>query len=112
MAVKISMKLVARKIGEAVRAFGAGEGLNPDEFAIAGTFDERTERFYLVVGSSRPIDKYKWHPGILNAIRKEFAGDPTITSRIVLVIRNVSRIDQVYHEMIIGDDEVDVTDLF
>jgi hypothetical protein len=108
MAVKTPLRLAARKLGDLIRAFGAGEGLRHDEFAIAGTFDEPTERFYLTVGSIRPIDRYRWHSGILNAIRKDYSD----TSWLVLVVRNVNRIDQVYDEMVIGDGEVDVTDMF
>jgi hypothetical protein len=108
MAVKTPLRLVARKMGDLIRTFGATEGLAPDEFAIAGTFDEPTERFYLVVGSDRSLDQRRWHAGIINAIRKEFLD----TSGVVLVVRNVTRIDQVYQEMVIGDNEIDVTEMF
>ncbi len=107
MAVWTPLRLVGRKIGELIRAFGAGEGLAPDEFAIAGTFDEPTERFYLVVGSCRQIDPSRWHSGIMKALREEFLE----TSRFVLVVRNVTRIDDVYRENVMGDDLIDVTDL-
>lgn len=112
MAVKTSLKMVAQKIGDAIRGFGAGEGWDQDDLAIAGTFDEQTERIYLVVGSDRPFDERRWHSGIMNAIRREFASSPGITSRLVLVVRNVSRLDQIYYEMILGDDEIDITELF
>ena len=112
MAVKIPVSIVARKIGKAIRTFAAGEGFDQDEFAIVGEFDEPTERFYLIVGSYRPIDERRWHSGIRKAIREEFAEDPGISSYFVLNVRNVTRIEEVYREMGIGDGGIDVTDLF
>jgi len=112
MAVKTSIKFVAQKIGDAIRTFAIGEGWDQDDIGIAGTFDEHTERIYLVTGSVRQIDERRWHSGIMNAIRKEFADTPGITSRLVLVVRNVPGVDRIYHEMIVGEDEIDITELF
>jgi len=111
MAVETPLRIVTQRIGDAIRSFVAGEGLDRDEVAIVGTLDEPTERIYLVVGSYRKIDERRWHSGIMNAIRKEFPDAPGLTSRLVLVVRNVSRIEQVYREMIVGDDEVDITEM-
>ena len=111
MAVKSSLNYLARRIGGVIRSFAARQGWNIGEYSIAGTFDEQTERFYLLVGSDRRLDERRWHSGIMNEIRQEFAETPSITSRIVLVVRNVSRIDQVYHDLIVGDGEIDITEL-
>jgi hypothetical protein len=112
MAVQTSLRVVARRIGEAIRSFGAEEGWATEEIAIAGTFDEPTERIYLLVGSHRHLDERRWHAGIRNAIRKEFADMPWITSRLVLVVKNVAQLDQISDEVIVGEGEVDITDLF
>jgi hypothetical protein len=108
MAVKTSLKTIARRIGDAIRSFGSSEGLIFSDFTIAGTFDEQTERIYLVVGCYRPIDERRWHSGIMNAIRKELSE----TSRVVLVVLNISRIEEIYQEMVLGGDEIDITEMF
>jgi hypothetical protein len=112
MALKTPMRLITRRIAKAIRGFTLAEGWAENEVSIAGTFDEPTERFYLVVGSNRLIDESRWFSGIINALRLEFADMPWIRSQINLVIRNVSEIDQVYSEMIVGEGESDVTDMF
>ncbi len=103
---------MARKIGEAVRSFASDEGLDRADLAIAGIFDEETERIYLIVGSFRQIDERRWHLGIMNAIRNHSSDMPGMTSRLVLVVRNVSRIDEIYNEMVIGDNDIDITEMF
>lgn len=112
MAVKTPLRIVTRKIGDAIGTFATGEGMARDDFAIGGEFDEPTERFYLIVGSSLPIDERRWHSGIMKAIREEFADSPGITSSLVLVVRNVTRIEDIYQDMGIGDGGIDVTQWF
>ena len=111
MEVKSPLKFLARRIGGVIRSFAARQGWNIVDYSIAGTFDEQTERFYLLVGSDRRLDERLWHSGIMNGIRQEFAEIPGITSRVVLVVRNVDRLDQVYYDMLVGDGEIDVTEL-
>jgi hypothetical protein len=112
MALKTPMRLITRRIARAIRSFASAEGWSEHEVAIAGTFDEPTERFYLVVGSNRTIDESLWFKGIIHALRIEFADMPWIRSQINLVVRNVPAIDQIYSQMIVGDGESDVTEMF
>jgi hypothetical protein len=111
MAVGTSLRYLANRIGGAIRSFAAGAGWDQDDIAIAGTFDEPMERFYLQVGSDRPIDERQWHAGIMNAIRREFVDIPSITSKLVLVVRNVDKPERIYYEMIVGEGEIDITEL-
>lgn len=111
MAVTSSLKHVAGKIGGAIRGFAAGEHLDQDEIAIAGLFDERTGVIYLVVGSFRPIDERRWHAAIRSAIRKQFEDAPGLSSRLVLVVKNVNRVEQIDRELVIGDDDTDISEM-
>ena len=111
MAVRTSLKYLAKRIGGAVRSFAAGAGWDGHDIAIAGTFDEETERFYIQVGSDRRIDERQWHAGIMNAIRGEFVDFPSITSKLVLVVRNVDKPERIYYEMIVGEGDIDITEL-
>lgn len=111
MAVRTSLKYLAKRLGDAIRTFAAGQGWDQDDIAIAGTFDEQAERFYLHVGSDRKIDERQWHSGIRRAIRGEFEDFPSITSKLVLVVRNVDKPERIYYEMIVGEGEIDITEL-
>ena len=90
MAVQTSLRTVTRRIGDAIRSFVAGMGIDQSHVAIAASLDMENDRIYLVVGSDLPIESRRWHPGIRKAIRKAFEGTPDIDSRLVLVVRNVA----------------------
>jgi hypothetical protein len=111
MALKTSLRPIARKIGKAVKSFASSQGWAKDDYALVGTWDEKTGRIRLVFGTDRQIDERQWYTGIIQAIRQSFTDNPWITRDIGLVVENVQNLDQVYLHFPSDDDEVDLTDM-
>jgi hypothetical protein len=111
MALKTSLRPIARKIAEAVKSYASSQGWAKDDYVLAGTWDEKTDRIRLVFGTDRQIDERQWYSGILQAIRRTFADNPWIIRNIGLVVENVQNLDQVYIHFPSDDDEVDLTDI-
>ena len=111
MAVKTPLRPIARRISGVIRAFAAGRGWDQDELAIAGTFDELTERITLYVGSERLIDEKSWNIEIRGALRGEFEDFPGVVDRIGLIVRHVEHLGRIYRDLRLGDDEIDMTEL-
>ncbi len=111
MAITTSMRPVARRIAEAVGSYASSQGLVAGDYALAGTWDERTERISLVFGSDRPLDEKQWYAGILLSLRRVFADQPPIVRHIGLVVQNVRSLDDVYLHFPPGGDEEDLTNL-
>ena len=111
MALKTSLRLVARRIAEAVRRYAAAQGLPPGDYALTGTYDGEADRISLTLGADRPIDERRWYAGILQEIRKSFPEAPHLTMHIGLVVRTVQNLDDVYLESSPGADEIDLTEL-
>jgi hypothetical protein len=111
MALKTSLRPIAKKIAEAVESYAASQGWAADDYALVGTWDEKTDRIRLVFGSDRQIDERQWYSGILQTIRRAFSENPWITRNIGLVVENVQNLDQVYLHFPSDDDEFDFTDM-
>jgi len=111
MALKTSLTPVARKIAEAVDAFASSQGWARDEYALVGTWDEKTGRISLILGTDRQIDERQWYSGLVQAIRRAFSEQPWITRNIGLVVENVQNLDEVYLHFSSEDDEFDLTEL-
>jgi hypothetical protein len=112
MAIKTSLRLMARTISTAVRNYSARQGLHPGDYALVGTFDERTDRIRLTFGTDRKIDEQEWYSGLLREIGQAFPEFPQITMFIGLVVETVGSLDEVYCNLIVGEDEIDLTELF
>jgi hypothetical protein len=111
MALKTSLRPIVRKITEAIAGFAASQGLSKDDYALVGTWDEKTDRISLVFGADRLIDEQQWYSGIFEAIRQAFATEPWRMRDIGLVVENVQILDDVYRQFSVDDDRYDVTDL-
>jgi hypothetical protein len=111
MASKTSLRLIAKKIAEAVQTYAMSQGMPRSEYALLGASDEKTDRIRLVFGSVRTIDERHWYAGILQELRKTFADYPWITMNIGLVVENVQNLDDVYRHFPGDDDEVDLTEM-
>jgi len=111
MALKTSLRPVARKIAEAVKAYASSQGWARDEYALVGTWDEKTGRISLIFGTDRQIDERQWYSGMLQAIRRSLSEHPGITRNIGLVVENVQNLDEVYLHFPSDDDESDLTEM-
>ncbi len=111
MAIKASLIPFARKIAKAVDKYVSDQGLTKGEYALVGSWDEKTDRISLILGTGRRIDERQWYSGTLHAIREALADYPWMTRNIGLVVENVRNLDEVYLESPGGEDEVDLTEL-
>jgi hypothetical protein len=111
VAIKTPLRPVARRIAQAVRSFATSQGLVDGDYALAGSWDEKTGRISLVFGADRPIDEKLWYAGILESLRKTFADHPSVVMHIGLVVENVRSLDDVYLRFPSDEDEDDLTDL-
>jgi hypothetical protein len=111
MAIGTSLRLVAKRISQSVKAYANSQGWAPGDYALAGTFDEKTERISLVFGTDREFDETQCYAGILRELRQAFSDSPSIIRQIGLVVLRVSSLDEVYLQSQIGQDERDLTDL-
>jgi hypothetical protein len=103
--------VIARTIARAVRSYASRHGLPPDDYALVGTFDEKTERIRLTFGTDRKIDELEWYSGLLEEIRRSFPSFPQITMNIGLVVKTVNNLDEIYLNHIVAEDESDLTEL-
>ena len=111
MALKTSLRPIARKIAKAVESYAVAQGWAKDDYVLVGTWDERTDRIRLVFGTDRRIDDRQWYAGIFQSIRQSFSDSPWVTKNIGLVVENVQNLDQVYLHFPSDDDELDLTDM-
>jgi hypothetical protein len=111
MALKTSVKAIARRIATAVASYAAQQGLSFEDYALVGSFDEQTERFSLTFGTDRAIDERQWYSGLLTAIRQAFPEHPQMTMHIGLVVQNVSNLDEMDAQNSLNANEIDLTDL-
>lgn len=110
MALKSSLRLVVQRISEAVKRYASAQGWRKDDYALVGTFAEKSDRISLTLGTARQVDERQWYAGILQEIRKSFPEYPQITMHIGLVVRNVANLDEVYLDALVGEDEIDITE--
>jgi hypothetical protein len=112
MALKTSLRLIAKRIANAVKSYASNEGLPREGYALIGTFNEKTDQISLTFGTDRDIDERRWYAGILQEIRRSFPEYPQMTMFIGLVIRKVRNLDEIYMNTFAGEDEIDLTELF
>jgi hypothetical protein len=111
MAIKTSLRIIARRISDAVRRAASNQGLLPGDYALAGTYDEKTDRISLRLGTDRPIDERRWYADTIMEIRRSFPENPQITIHIGLVIRGVQSLEEIYWDLTDSEDEQDLTEL-
>lgn len=111
MAIKTSLRPIIRRIAEAIEAYAAAEGLSKGDYALAGTWDEKTDRISLVFGTDRGIDERRWYVGILQSIRQSLSDHPWVVRYIGLIVENVENLDEVYLHFTGGENESDLTEL-
>jgi hypothetical protein len=111
MAIKTSLRLIAKRVSRAVQASSANQGLLPGDYALAGSYDENTDRISLTLGTDRTVDELRWYSDTIDEIRRAFPEFPQITMQIGLVIRKVRSLDDVYLDSV-GEDERDLTEMF
>jgi hypothetical protein len=111
MARETPLRPIAREIARAVESYALSQGWARDDYALVGTWDEKTDRIWLVLGTDRQIDERAWYSGILQAIRRSFSKNPSITSNIGLVVENVQNLDDVYLQFRGSENETDMTEM-
>ncbi len=111
MAIKTSLRPIIRRIAEAIEDYAKDEGFSRGDYALAGTWDEKTDRISLVFGTDRGIDERRWYVGILQAIRQSLSDHPWMVRNIGLVVENVENLDEVYLHFSGGENETDLTEL-
>jgi hypothetical protein len=111
MAIKTSLRPAIKRIAEAIEAYAVAKGLPKSDYALAGTWDEKTDRISLVFGTDRGIDEREWYAGILQSIRQSFSDHPWMTRNIGLIVENVENLDEVYLHFSGGENESDLTEL-
>src|SRR4051794_31664792 len=111
MAFKSSLRLVARRIAEAVKISAGDQGGSPGSYALVGSFDNNTDRISLTFGTDAQIDERRLYAETFSEIRRRFPAYPQITMQIGLVIRRVKNLDETYLDLAGAEDEVDLTEL-
>jgi len=106
-----ALRPIIKRIAEAIEAYAVAEGFSKSDYALAGTWDQKTNRISLVFGTDHRIDERQWYAGILQSIRQSFSDQPWITRNIGLVVENVENLDEVYLHFSGGEDESDLTEL-
>jgi hypothetical protein len=109
MALKPSLRFVAKRIAEAVERSAQGQGLAQGDYALAGTYDEKSDRISLTLGTDRKIDDRRWYADTLQEIRRAFPEAPQITMQIGIVVQKVTNLDEVYLNSMAAEDEFDLT---
>jgi len=113
MAVKAPMRPTLRRVSRVIADYARAQGLDRSELALVGSWNERTDRISLVLGTTRSLDELRWYSEILAGLRKSFEeiGRPWATWNIGLVFRRVDDLERVYLDFLIGDEDEDVTGL-
>ena len=111
MAIKTSLRIIARRLSEAVRQAAMKQGIPPDDYALAGTYDGGTDRIYLRLGTNQSVDERRLYADALEEIRLALPEVPHITYYISLVIHQVESLEEIYWDATEPDAEHDLTDL-
>jgi hypothetical protein len=111
VAIKAPLIPFVRTIADAIDKYASEQGFGKNDYAVVGTWDEKTDRISLIFGTDRQIDERQWYSGILRAIREALADYSWMTRNIGLVVENVRNLDEVYLESPVGEDEVELTEL-
>ena len=99
------------ELSEAVRKAALKQGIPPDDFALAGTYDEATDRIRLRLGTNRSVDERRLYADALEEIRRAMPEIPHITYYVSLVIHKVESLEEIYWDATSSEDEHDLTDL-
>jgi len=111
MAIKTSLRIIARRLSEAVQKAALKQGIPPDDFALAGTYDEATDRIRLRLGTNHPVDERRLYADAFEEIRRALPEIPHITLYVSLVIHKVESLEEIYWDATNFEDEHDLTDL-
>ncbi len=111
MAIKTSLTIIARRLSEAVRKAAMKHGMLPNDYALAGMYDEATDRIHLRLGTDRSIDERRLYADTFDEIRRSLPEVPHITYYVSLVIHKVQSLDEIYWDATGSEDEHDLTDL-
>jgi len=111
MAIKTSLRIIARRLSEAVRKAALKQGIPPDQFALAGTYNEATDRIRLKLGTNHPVDERRLYADAFDEIRRALPEIPHITLHVSLVIQKVTSLEEIYWDATSSEDEHDLTDL-
>lgn len=113
MAVKTPMRPTLRRVSQVIADYARAQGLDRSEFALVGSWNERTDRISLTLGTTRPLDEPRWYSEILAGLRESFEEIDRlwVIWNLGLVFRRVDGLQRVYLDFLIGDDDEDVTGL-
>jgi hypothetical protein len=111
MAIKSSLRLIARRIAEAVKAAAAEEGILPGDYLLRGSIEDNTDRVNLTFATDRKISERAIYSSIRKHLREAFTDYPQIVSQIGVVIRGEHSLDDVNWEAVPSEDETDITSL-
>jgi hypothetical protein len=111
MALQPALRPIARKIGDAVRAYASSQGVPKEDYVLVGAWDETTDHIRLLLGTTRQIDGRRSDAEIREALRQSFADRPWIPTNTSLVVQNVRNLDDVYYSFRLAEGEYDLTDL-
>ena len=111
MAIKTSLRLIAREVSKAVKAAAQAKGLTTSDYTLFGSFDEKTDRINLVFFTTRPVDDRRLYADTFQELRRAFPHDPQITLYIGMVIRKVQTEDEIYRDSLGAEDETDISSL-
>ncbi|OJV88526.1 MAG: hypothetical protein BGO34_17995 [Bacteroidia bacterium 44-10] len=111
MAVKTYMKPTLAIVAREIAAFMNERGLEREEFSLVGSWQERTGRISLLLGTTRNVDWFDWYQNIIGRLRSSFAevGTPEAAWNIGLVVLTRTQ-DELYSSFRLTDGEEDVTD--
>lgn len=111
MAVRTSLTWIKRRIHKAILQLADREGWGVDQFEFTGTFDEQSGQFRFLFGSVLDLDHLDTYQKILAALRAAFEDHPAVVYNVSLVIEKVDRLEEVFQNLMIAEDEIDLGDL-
>jgi hypothetical protein len=111
VAIKTSLRLIARELSQAVEAAAKAQGLTPQDYALFGSFFENSEHISLRFLTTRPIDKRRLYSDTFDRIRRAFPRDPQVVLYTSLVVTVVGSEDEFYRDSLGSEDETDITPL-
>lgn len=111
MAIKTSLRRLARAITEAVHRFASSEGWARDEYAMTARFDHGSDSVYLRVGSVRALDERRWFKGIMQGLSTEFGSWALAAEHVVLVVDQLESLDQISRLYVLNDNDTDLTEM-
>lgn len=111
MAIKTSLRIIARRLSEAVQKAAMRQGIPPDGIALAGTYDEAMDRIRLRLGTNHPVDERRLYADAFDEIRRALPEIPHITLYVSLVIHKVKSLEEIYWDATDSEEEYDFTEL-